>query len=330
MDARFTASRTRVMESTDGDENTHAQPPQPAQTSPCHRGCHSRDISTQQRSIIVSDGSNFTCIVGLHSSFILPGLVSMGAQRVERSRPSFARPSLASVAATSRSKHVEPTVIPNTVGVGTCPLEQVTQTGSSANIGANLSPRRRTAKRRCLPETFPASSLNPQLRNRRVQHYGHFDRSRDREQSFLESSAVRPSARKTYHETVETFRLWASLAGISLETVPKLDQALVWYLNEKFFDGEAVAHEWAHEGDLPRRAGVSRLLVPCLEVILLIDEMVRLEKLVAVQATALIFALCLRPSDTLHLCQEQVVPPRCEWQATSGFGAFFCTSQSGA
>ena len=29
------------------------------------------------------------------------------------------------------SQHVEPILVPNTVGVGTCPLEQATQTGSS-------------------------------------------------------------------------------------------------------------------------------------------------------------------------------------------------------
>ena len=64
----------------------------------------------------------------------------------------------------------------------------------------------------------------------------------------MESSAVRPANRRTIT------RQWRpSVCGIDLETVPKLDHALVWHLNEKFFDGEAgcvaskilaaVAHE---------------------------------------------------------------------------------------
>ena len=77
------------------------------------------------------------------------------------------------------------------------------------------------------------------LRRRCLQQHGLFDRGRDREQSSLEGSAVRPTTRRTCHKKVETLRLWASRAGIPLETVPELDQALVWHLNEKFFDGEA-------------------------------------------------------------------------------------------
>ena len=110
----------------------------------------------------------------------------------------------------------------------------------------SLRPSRRAAERRYLPESLP-SNLNPQsnrirqvvMRRRRLHQNGHLNKGRDREQCFLETSAVRPATRKYYHKTVETSFPWASRAGIDVETVPKMDQALVWYLNEKFFDGEA-------------------------------------------------------------------------------------------
>ena len=71
------------MESTVGAEETHTRSPQNAQTSLCRRGFHGRDIRTQQRSIVVSDGSNLPCSVGLCSGLILPGLISMGAWRMQ-------------------------------------------------------------------------------------------------------------------------------------------------------------------------------------------------------------------------------------------------------
>ena len=49
----------------------------------------------------------------------------MGAQRVERCRPSLVRPFLASVAVVA--EHVEPILITDAVGVGSCPLEQATR-----------------------------------------------------------------------------------------------------------------------------------------------------------------------------------------------------------
>ena len=133
---------------------------------------------------------------------------------------------------------------------------------SGTSVTPSLSSSRRAGKRRCPPESLPTSSLDPQsspmrqveLRRRCLQQFGHLKRGRDREQSSLESSAARPASRKNCHETVETFRLYASPAGIALETVQRLDQALVWYLNEKFFLDDAVdvaseilaavAHEW--------------------------------------------------------------------------------------
>ena len=80
LDARFISSRTRGMESTDGAEETHSQSPRCAQVSSCHRRCHGRDCSTQQRSIIVSDGSTLSRSVGVRSSFILSSCISVGAQ----------------------------------------------------------------------------------------------------------------------------------------------------------------------------------------------------------------------------------------------------------
>ena len=128
VNARFTASHTRGMESTIGAEETHAQ----SRRTPCHRGL---DISTQQRSIIVSDGFNVACSVGFRSKFIfqvscrrwLPSEWN-GADFLSRDRLHQWRPPVI-------SQHVEPLLVSNTVGVGTCLLEQATQTGSSASIG---------------------------------------------------------------------------------------------------------------------------------------------------------------------------------------------------
>ena len=106
----------------------------------------------------------------------------------------------------------------------------------------------------------------------------------------------------------------------------ELDQALVGYLNEKFFDGEAryVASKMAagsrmggnsqgNEGDPSRRAGVSRLASSQLSeveasapmvVTILINEKIRLGDLAGTFA----LYLRLRSSDALCLCQDQVVP----------------------
>ena len=126
MDARFTASHTRGMGTTYGAEEPHARSPQHANTTPCHQKYHSLDNSTQRRSIIVSDGSYSLCSVGLLCSCILPSLVSMGAQRLERGRRSLTRSFPASVVATGR---VEPLLAADTIGVG-----------------ANLEPSKRAAR----------------------------------------------------------------------------------------------------------------------------------------------------------------------------------------
>ena len=128
---------------------------------------------------------------------------------------------------------------------------------------------------------------------------------RDREQCFLESSAIRSATRINYHETVETFRLWESRSGIPPETVPELD------------------HECAgiSKGmkEIPR-AGVSRLAWSqpgeksrFSPVILLINEMTRLGTLASRPKRRLrLFALYR--SEALRLCQDQ-----CEWQANPWF-----------
>ena len=53
-------------------------------TSSRHRRIHGRDMSAQQRSIIIADGSTFSRSVGLRSSFILSSCLSMGAWRMEQ------------------------------------------------------------------------------------------------------------------------------------------------------------------------------------------------------------------------------------------------------
>ena len=60
---------------------------------------------------------------------------------------------------------------------------------------------------------------------------------------------------------------------------------------------------------MPCRRVKSRLSLPWLVVILLIDEKIQLETSAAAHAKAFTFALCERPSEALHLCQDQVVPP---------------------
>ena len=97
--------------------------------------------------------------VGPRYSFILPGLVSMGAQRVERSKPSLVRSSPASVAATSRFGHVEPLLASDTVGVGAGPLEQAIQTGSSASIGDAQPESESSGREVPLPARDRASEL---------------------------------------------------------------------------------------------------------------------------------------------------------------------------
>ena len=140
---------------------------------------------------------------------------------------------------------LKPILITNAVGVDTFLLELATQDPPPAAVLPSLSPRRLAAKRLSPSETLLARSLGPVsnlvlhvgLRRRRLQQHGLFDRGRDREQSFLGCSSIRSTTRRTCHKKVETFRWWASRAGIPLETVPEVDQALVWCLNEKFFDG---------------------------------------------------------------------------------------------
>ena len=165
---------------------------------------------------------------------------------------------------------------------------------------------------------LPAKSLNPrssltrqvESRRRRLQQYGHLDRGRDRQQSFLQSSAVGPAARKTYHETVEPPVCGPAELGSLSRLFQDWTKRCMVPLNESFFDGEAghvaskilaaVAHEWAGTTkgmkDTSRAVqgsrswhrlspATSRLPLPWLVVILLINEMIRLGILAAAQAT---------------------------------------------
>ena len=154
---RFTVSCTGGMESAHAAEETHARSPQHAQATPCHRGCHGRDISTQQKSIIVSDGSNLSRSVDPRSGFILPNLVSMGGWRVEQDRRSLPRPSPASVAATSRfgawSRSSSQTRQVSTLALWN---KRHKQPPLPASGTPTLSPSRQAAKRRCLPESLPS------------------------------------------------------------------------------------------------------------------------------------------------------------------------------
>ena len=102
----------------------------------------------------------------------------------------------------------------------------------------------------------------------------------------------------------------------------------------------AVAHEWAgickglKEISCCRRVEVGIVSTrrsrgfPWLVVILLINEMIRLGNFAATQATALTFAVHLRPSKALLLCQDQVV--RASGRSLPRFGTSFYTSKSGA
>ena len=56
------------------------------------------------------------------------------------------------------SEHVEPIFVSHTAGVSTCPLEQATQTGSSASTGDDQS----EPESSCREATLPTSSLYPQ------------------------------------------------------------------------------------------------------------------------------------------------------------------------
>ena len=62
-------------------------------------------------------------------------------------------------------------------------------------------------------------------------------------------------------------------------------------------------------GASPSAEAKSSLPLPWLVVVLLINELVRLGNLAAAHCAGLALSLHLRPSEALHLCREQVVPP---------------------
>ncbi|CAK0804177.1 unnamed protein product, partial [Prorocentrum cordatum] len=152
--------------------------------------------------------------------------------------------------------------------------------------------------------------------------------------TFLETQAVGEATRRDYADRVSKFTGWATSVRLPIGEVPELDVALVTFFNQLFFDGypseeatkymAALAHCRAAPGRLqvafPRAARAakgwarlvpprSRLPLPWPIACLMIDWMLDAGETTAAAATAVCFALYLRPAELLSLTREQVIPP---------------------
>ncbi|CAK0877157.1 unnamed protein product, partial [Prorocentrum cordatum] len=137
-----------------------------------------------------------------------------------------------------------------------------------------------------------------------------------------------------YQARYQDFLTWAANAGLSVATVTDLEEALLQYLNQQYFDGHdspdgpkvaaAVAHfrlDLAPKlANLPRVLRAlkgwkilapprARLPLPWPVVALVADWMAANGFLAAARATALTFVLYLRPSETLSLRVKSVARP---------------------
>ncbi|CAK0790921.1 unnamed protein product, partial [Prorocentrum cordatum] len=152
--------------------------------------------------------------------------------------------------------------------------------------------------------------------------------------TFLETQAVGEATRRDYADRVSKFTARATSVRLPIVEVPELDVALVTFFNQLFFDGypseeatkymAALAHCRAAPGRLqvafPRAARAakgwarlvpprSRLPLPWPIACLMIDWMLDAGETTAAAATAVCFALYLRPAELLSLTREQVIPP---------------------
>lgn len=156
----------------------------------------------------------------------------------------------------------------------------------------------------------------------------------DKELTFLEQEAVSPAARRDYLERYQKFMAWVSGLGLTIATVDDLDLAVTWYMNEEFFEGApgtdaskllAAMGHWVVQlsrgapqltrGHLAARGwrrlspATTRLPLPWLCVLLIVEQLMLAQAVDMAVATVLTFALYLRPSELLRIRRRHVVPP---------------------
>ncbi|CAK0831704.1 unnamed protein product [Prorocentrum cordatum] len=152
--------------------------------------------------------------------------------------------------------------------------------------------------------------------------------------TFLETQAVGEATRRDYEARVSKFETWASSVQLPISDATEMDSALVTFFNQLSFDGypreeatkymAAPVHFRAAPGRLqvafPRAARAakgwarlvparSRLPLPWPIACLMIGWMLNVGEAIAAAATAVCFALYLRPAELLSLQREQVAPP---------------------
>ena len=152
--------------------------------------------------------------------------------------------------------------------------------------------------------------------------------------TFLEQQAVGSATRVDYHKRAARFDRWCLLSQHKVATQAQMEAALLTMFHEMFFEGADAAEGWKTLAALyhcrldlaPRFANVprviralkgwsrlaparSRLPLPWLMTMLVINSMMKLRFHTSALATALCFALYLRPSEALSLRREQLIPP---------------------
>ena len=152
--------------------------------------------------------------------------------------------------------------------------------------------------------------------------------------SFLERRSVRPSTEANYQARAAEFEAWALGARLPTATAAELDEALLVWMHERFFDGAAADEgntllaaltylrtdlsRGAPELPRARRAAAgwrkmapsrSRLPLPWEVAALIAEEMLLRRRPVEAAATLVCFAFYLRPSEVLRLRRVDLVPP---------------------
>jgi integrase len=180
------------------------------------------------------------------------------------------------------------------------------------------------------------SAVEARQRNkkRRLKRFGDQRTSETDQLSFLEKKWVQAATLMDYVDRVARFLLWASSLGLQVATIQLLDETAALYMNEEFFEGApgtdaskllaALGHQ---RQDLSRGAtqlvrahqaargwrklspAKSRLPLPKLVLVLILNSMIRLGYVVAAHTTMLTFALYLRPSETLRILVRHLVAP---------------------
>ncbi|CAK0810952.1 unnamed protein product, partial [Prorocentrum cordatum] len=224
--------------------------------------------------------------------------------------------------------------------------------GLLARAGPTSGPRPASKRRRAGPPTgrasatAAASSAGPwELAAEPLDRPGRASRRRARhpqgvswrgrnQRSFLALKAVGDRTALDYQVRYQAFLTWLANAGLSVATVTDLEEALLQYFNQQYFDGHdspdgpklvaAVAHfrlDLAPKlANLPRVLRAlkgwktlapprARLPLPWPVVALVADWMVANGFLAAARATVLTFALYLRPSETLSSRVKSVARP---------------------